>query len=132
LDSLSISKPTGVAIDQATGHLWVLTFTDLIEYTKEFRQISTFPIHKDGQDQLAILNGKIYITHGLDYSKDQFVSVFDIATRRIDETYTVDKSYAIEGIAIVDSLVYIANDGLYHDAKIKRNQVNIYKLSNFN
>lgn len=131
IDSISIDRPTGVAIDKKTGHLWVLTFSDLVEYDQNHKQLSNSPIVKDGQDQLAILDGKIYITHGLDYSKSQFVSIFDIASRELEKTYTVDSSYAIEGIAIVDSLVYIANDGLYHDAKINKNQINIYNLSDF-
>ena len=33
-------------------------------------------------------------------------------------------------IAIVDDVLYVLNDGYYHDAKVAVNQVNMYDLKN--
>ena len=40
--------------------------------------------------------------------------------------YVLKDSYVIEGITIVDNILYVLNDGYYHDAKIPINQVNMY------
>jgi hypothetical protein len=131
IDSISIAAPTGVVLDKKRGLLWILTFSNLIALDSTRQIVYEYQMSMPGQDQLAILDDKLYITHGCDYQRSQEVSVFDITKKKIVKSYTVNQSYAIEGIDIVDSLVYIANDGLYHSAKIQKNQVNVYPLERF-
>lgn len=54
----------------------------------------------------------------------------DLETNEIKPVYELQDSYAIEGIAIVDDVLYVLNDGYYHDAKVAVNQVNMYDLKN--
>ena len=46
----------------------------------------------------------------------------------ISVKYKVIGAYAVEGICIVGSNMYIANDGLYHNAKIKESYISAYKV----
>jgi len=39
-------------------------------------------------------------------------------------------SFAVEGIYIENEIMYIVNDGYYHNAKIPVNQINKYDISN--
>lgn len=42
--------------------------------------------------------------------------------------YRVNESYAVEGILVKDSTLFVVNDGIYHEAKIKNNYVQEYLI----
>lgn len=131
LDSLSVGQPTGIAFQQDNRHIWVLTFTELQEYDSNKHLLRRYKHKLHAPDQIVILGDRILITRDDDYQKEQHVSVYSIPKNKIETALVVAQSFAIEGISIKDSLVYIANDGAYHQAKIARNQVNLYPLSAF-
>ena len=53
----------------------------------------------------------------------------DLKTSKVKPLYVLKDSYAIEGITIVDDVLYVLNDGYYHDAETPINQVNMYFLN---
>ena len=64
-----------------------------------------------------------------DYSGDNnFVFTFDLTTKVINNLYKIEGSYAIEGIIIKDNIMYIANDGKFHNDIIGHSYISEYKL----
>lgn len=68
----------------------------------------------------------IYFSAGADYHGDSYIYTVDLKTSKVKPLYVLKDSYAIEGITIVDDVLYVLNDGYYHDAEIPTNQVNMY------
>ena len=91
----------------------------------------TIKIHIKGQDQLLLdeKNDLIYFSAGADYHGDSYIYTVDLKTSKVKPLYVLKDSYAIEGITIVDDVLYVLNDGYYHDAETPINQVNMYFLN---
>lgn len=131
LFEFEIKEPSGIAYSAVTNSLWVLTSNKLLNCDLNGKVIKSYSFKQAGQDQICIDDnrGLIYITAGNDYHDSSFVYRFDISKGQFELMYILEDSYAIEGIAIVNNYMYIMNDGLYHDAEISSNQVNIYDIS---
>ena len=131
VSSFQIKAPSGIAYSKADNCFWILSDKNLIKTSKAGKILKKYYLRIDGQDQLYYDSEKneLYITAGLDYYGDSFVYVFNIDTEEFELRYILHDSYAIEGISIVDDKMYIFNDGLYHEAKVPDNQVNIYYLN---
>lgn len=128
---VDINRPTGIAYDSRTDSLWVLSQSELSNITKSGDVIKKIEVSINGQDQIYLdeKNDIIYFTVGSVYDKNNFVYSVDLKTNSIKELFTLEDSYAIEGIHIDDGEMYILNDGYYHDAKIPINQINTYNLN---
>lgn len=123
-------KANGICIDNRDGSLWVLCmYKYLLNYKKDGSLIESYNCDYIGQDHICMdENGKIYISVGIDYQgNDNFVVSFD-KNFNIDTVYRVHESYAIEGIIVIDSKLYVVNDGIYHEAKINKNYIQEYSL----
>lgn len=129
--SFYVNSPSGIAYSDTDRLLWVLTDKALLKYTTEGEILSQYKFKVKGQDQIFYEkdSNTIYITAGLDYFGDSYIYTFDIDNEEFELNYVLKDSYAIEGISIVDGMMYIMNDGLYHNAKVPINQVNIYNIS---
>lgn len=79
------------------------------------------------QDHLTIKNFNTYISAGANYNGKNYIIVFD-EENKIKKIYELKESYAIEGIVFKENKLYVANDGLYHSAKIEDNYIVIYDL----
>lgn len=130
LGYIKMEKPTGIAYDSRKDVLWVLSYTDLACIDKSGHLISSIPIIKDGQDQIYLDEGSncIYLTAGKNYQGKSYVYVIELTQGAIIRKYTLADSHAIEGICLIGNNMIILNDGLYHNAKVASNQVNIYDL----
>ena len=76
-------------------------------------------------------NNVIYLTAGSNYQSGGSVYKIDLIKKEIDLAFLLKESYAVEGIYIEDEIMYIVNNGYYHQAKIPVNQINKYDISNF-
>lgn len=124
-------QANGICIDARDNSLWVLCmYHYLLNFKKDGSLINAYECDYIGQDHICIdEEGNIYISAGIDYDgSDNFVVCFseDIKPKKI---YRVNGSYAIEGILVMDSKLYVVNDGIYHDAKIKNNYIQEYLLT---
>ena len=73
--------------------------------------------------------GLLYITAGTNYSSRNNIYCLNINTKEQYIACTVD-SYAVEGIWLGDNdKMIILNDGYFHSARIEKNQVNVYMIS---
>lgn len=126
--SLSLSNPTGIAYDSRTDTLWVLSDTSLVNLNTDGTTNKTITLDIADVDQiyLDIEEDAIYITAGVDYSGNSYVYKVKLTSQTYGLMYTLTDSYAIEGIYIKNGKMYIGNDGLYHDAQIKKNIIQTY------
>lgn len=123
-------KCNGICVDPMDDTLWVLCFYNyLLHYKKDGQLIEVYRSDYIGQDHICFdKNGNIYISVGEDYhGNNNYVLYFD-KSYNLKKIYRVLDSYAIEGICIVGSDLYVVNDGYYHDAKIKKNYIQKYQL----
>lgn len=124
-DSLHVKRPTGVAISD--GLCWALTPNSLMLMKKNGEIIRTINVKEQAQDQLCIIDNKVLITYGDDYNNNQYLIQLDSDCDIFRKKYILENSYAVEGIVARDQLLYIANDGYYHSAKVPRNLICVYK-----
>lgn len=123
-------KANGICIDANDGSLWVLCmYKYLLHYDREGLLQSAFDCGYIGQDHIFMdSEGLLYISSGIDYHGDNnFVICMD-KDAKIKTIYRVKGSYAIEGVMVLHKRLYVVNDGLYHDAEIRNNYINIYKI----
>ena len=125
-----VKNPSGIAYSSSDDTFWVLTNRYLIHFSREFNEICKFSFKVAGQDQLFYDEEQkiIYITAGNNYHGESYVYSFDVTNELFKLEYILQDSFAIEGITIINGSMYVFNDGLYHDAEIPVNQVNIYSL----
>lgn len=130
VSSFKIKNPSGIAWSEAKNSLWILTDNHLLETTNSGEILNKYYFKIQGQDQLFYDNksNTIFITAGIDYYGDSYIYTFDVDRELFELRYILKDSFAIEGISIVENKMYVFNDGLYHDAKIPVNQVNIYYI----
>lgn len=132
IKSFYVDKPSGIANDSSDNTLWILTKTNLYNYTYDGKMIKRIKVNIKGQDQLFLDEKKniMYISAGIDYYGDSYIYTVNLKTNEVKPLYILKDSYAIEGITIIDDVLYVLNDGYYHDAKVPVNQVNLYYLNN--
>ena len=124
-------KPNGLCIDTKNDSLWVLCmYKYLLHFDKNGNLLGKFKCEYIGQDHICIdTDGLLYISAGTDYHGDNnFVICMD-REANILMIYRVKESYAIEGIALHDKKLYVVNDGIYHEAKIRKNYVQVYDMT---
>ena len=67
------------------------------------------------------------MTVGDDYAgEDNFLVEIDIRNKNSTIKCRIQESYAIEGCIVIDKKLYVVNDGLYHNAKIKKSYISVY------
>lgn len=123
--------PNGILYDFRDDTVWVLCKYGLLLHISNDGDVKkVFQMNYIGQDHLCFdKNYNICVSMGVDYwGDDNFIIVFNPSTERIIYCYRVKGSYAIEGIYIMDNYLYVLNDGKYHEARIKENYINVYKL----
>lgn len=130
LGFIEVEQPTGIAYDSNNNTIWVLTYTKLIQFNKDNSIISEYSIQENGQDQLFYdkRNDCLLMTAGTNYHGANYVYQITPQTCEYELVYELEDSYAIEGITVRGDSMYIANDGFYHNAKIKQNQINVYTI----
>lgn len=124
-------KANGICIDSEDDSIWVLClYKYLLHFSKDGILLSEVNCEYIGQDHICMdRNSLIYISVGVDYQgKNNFVVCID-ENANVKGIYRVNGSYAIEGILIHGSNLYVVNDGIYHEAKIKRNFIQRYNIS---
>ena len=121
-------KSNGIFVDN--DKIWILCYKKyLLCLNREGDFINKYKFNFMDQDHIYIYNNKIYCTVGADYSGDNnFVFTFDLTTKVINNLYKIEGSYAIEGIIIKDNIMYIANDGKFHNDIIGHSYISEYKL----
>lgn len=136
LGEIKIDQPTGIAYDSRTDTIWVLTYRQLIRFSKDGKRLKSFNVNVKGQDQLWLdeSNDVMYFTGGLNYSGsffkgDNAVWSVNLKTGELEEAYVLADSYSVEGLYMANGKLYVLNDGYYHSAKIPTNQVNVYDLN---
>lgn len=125
-------KPNGVLYDMKTDSIWVLCFYNyLLNFDAQGNLLNAYRSDFMGQDHLCCdSQGRLYFSVGIDYNgEDNFVAVYSTEKNSVEYAIRVAGSYSIEGICIVDSYLYVANDGYYHDAAIPENYIAKYKFS---
>ena len=121
-------KSNGICVDGDT--LWVLCYSKyLLHYDKSGNLIKEYSFNFKDQDMLFNSGDELIATVGADYNgENNYVVTFNKNTGETDVKYQIHGAYAVEGISIVDGKLYILNDGLYHDAKIRESYFAIYDL----
>ncbi len=129
--SLDATYPSGITYDSRTDTLWILDRTKLTNIKKDGTELSsiTFSINQIDQLYLDETNNDMYITAGANYSGENYVYKVNLDTNKYVLYYTLSDSYSIEGIVIKDNKMYIGNDGLYHEATIEKNIIQVYDLN---
>lgn len=91
LSCININKPTGVAYDKRTDSLWVLTYSNLLNMSKQGGLLRTIPIKIAGQDQLYLdtKQSLMLVTAGLNYSGDNYVYSVDLVNGTLALAYTL-------------------------------------------
>ena len=135
LGEIDIDQLTGIAYDSRSDTIWVLTYAQLLRFSKDGKRLESFDVNVKGQDQLWLdgANDVMYFTGALNYTGSIFkgdnavLSVY-LKTGAVNENYVLADSYAVEGLCMSDGKLYALNDGYYHSAKIPVNQVNVYDI----
>ena len=102
----------------------------LLKISKENEILETYNVNFKDQDHLSFnSDGNILITVGNGYlDETNYVVLFDLQTKRFKTQYQVLRSYAVEGLQIIDGKLYVCNDGFYHNAKIQDNYITVYNI----
>lgn len=124
-------KANGICINTEDNTLWVLCSSEyILHFDKNGTLLGAIKCDYLGQDHIFMdESGIILISAGIDYNgNDNYVIRMD-QNANILEIFKVKDSYAIEGIAVIDGKLYVMNDGIYHNAKIEANYVQIYDIN---
>ena len=121
-------KSNGICVDEDS--LWVLCYSKyMLHFNKSGQLLNEYSFNLKDQDMLFNNGNELLVTVGADYNgESNYVVSFEKSTGKTSVKYQVVGAYAVEGISIVDNKMYIVNDGLYHDAKIKESYFAIYDL----
>lgn len=63
------------------------------------------------------------------YHGHSYIYTVDLKTSKVKPLYVLKIHMQLKGITIVDDVLYVLNDGYYHDAETPINQVNMYFLN---
>jgi len=132
LEQFEKFKSNGIAYDKETDSLWILCYQKLlINCSKNGKVQKSIKCNISDQDHLfCVGSSSLYISAGADYNGDNnFIMEVEIDTNKIKTLYRLEDSFAIEGISVLDEKLYVVNDGIFHNAKIKDNYVSCYDLN---
>ena len=131
LGSFAFERANGIAYDSRTDTLWILSQTQLVNADKTGSILQSIPVAITGQDMLWLdeLSNTMYFTAGANYSGTNYVCAVDLDSGLVDVRYILPDSYCVEGIHISGNIMYIMNDGYYHDGTIPVNLVNVYSIA---
>lgn len=122
----------GLVYDSRTDTLWSIDSISLKNIKKEdgkiLKEINTKGIEHIDQLYLDEQENIMYLTAGANYHGNNYVYKIDLSTGLKQIAYILEDSYAIEGIYIRGNQMYIANDGYYHRARIKKNIIQVYEI----
>lgn len=133
IENASTYKPNSILYDDRDDTLWVLCTSDYLFHINTSGEIiDKIECSFRNQDQICFdKNYNILFTVGADYNgTNNYVGLIDIKNRNAKIIYNVSDSYAVEGIFVKDDALYIINDGIFHDAKIRENYIVKYELDN--
>ena len=119
----------GLAYDRQTDTFWILCYKEyLLNIDRNGNVLRKIICDVKDQDHLAFsANGELYFNSGADYKGyNNYLYRIDTKTESITACYVLKESYAIEGMCFIDKMLYVMNDGYYHDSLIKENLVNVY------
>lgn len=120
-----------IAYDRYTDSIWVLTSKNgLFNYSKEGKVIKSHNFNIEQQDHIFLVNENLLlITFGANYcSNENYLVEVNLENGKLGQVYSLNESYAMEGIYVLGKDLYVVNDGLYHDAQIKKSYINIYEF----
>lgn len=123
-------KANGICLDLKDGTLWILCrYKFLLHFSKDGTLIDKVICEYLDQDHICMDDdGLLYISIGADYQgENNYVLCMD-REANIQKLYQMKESYAIEGIVLLDNRLYVVNDGIYHESKIKKNYIQIYDI----
>lgn len=132
LDQFEKFKANGIAYDKETDSLWILCYRKLlINCSKDGKIQKSIKCNISDQDHLFFADSSnLYISAGADYNgDDNFIMEVEVDTKKIKALYRLEDSFAVEGITVIDKRLYVVNDGIFHNAKIKDNYVSCYDLN---
>lgn len=132
LDQFDKFKSNGIAYDKETDSLWILCDRKLlINCSKNGKVQKSIKCNISDQDHLFFVDSSsLYISAGADYNgDDNFIMEVEVDTKKIKALYRLEDSFAVEGISMLDGKLYVINDGIFHNAKIKDNYVSCYDLN---
>lgn len=132
LNEFKSNASNGICFD-ADGNLWCLCYTDyLLKYSHDGELLDKYLMNFENQDHLFYYNEKLLVSIGADYNgENNYIIAFTSDEIEDYFLYRIYDSYAVEGICIKDSLLYVVNDGYFHDAKIKRSYISVYDAKAF-
>ncbi len=131
LGKYSRYKANGIAYDAKTDTLWILCFRKyLLNYDKMGNCLSAVKVNLQDQDHICFTeDGDLLASVGADYyGEKNYVVKLDTNTGKVELIYQVLDSFAVEGIYAIDKKLYIVNDGVYHNSKIKKSYLSLYHL----
>lgn len=120
----------GICIDVKDDSIWILCmYNYLLNFKKDGSLINSYRFDYIGQDHICMdENGNIYMSVGIDYQGDDNFVICIGRDMKPKTIYRVNGSYAIEGILVMDSKLFVLNDGIYHEARIKNNYIQEYLI----
>lgn len=123
-------KANGICFDSKDQTLWVLCkYKYLLHFSKDGTLIDEVVCEYLNQDHIYMDDdGLLYISVGADYQGEKNYVLCMDREANIQKLYQVKGSYAIEGIVLMDNRLYVVNDGIYHESKIKKNYIQIYDI----
>lgn len=129
LGKYSRYQANGICYEEKSDTIWVLCYSKyLLNYDKSGNCLKKYKINFKDQDHICSKDGFIYATVGADYyGKDNFIVQINPDNGEVSVLYRANESYAVEGICMLGENIYVANDGLYHQAKIKNSYISIYE-----
>lgn len=121
-------KSNGLCVDGES--IWVLCYSKyLLKYNKDGKLLEKINFNYKDQDMITLYENQLLITVGADYSSNNnFILSYNLKTKETTVKFKPIDSYAVEGLAVVDGNLYVANDGFFHDAKIKSSYIVKYKI----
>ena len=123
-------KANGICLDSEDGTLWILCrYKYLLHFSKDGTLIDEVICEYLDQDHICMGDdGLLYISVGADYQGENNYLLCMDREANIQKLYQVRESYAIEGIVLLDNRLYVVNDGIYHESKIKKNYIQVYNI----
>lgn len=121
-------KSNGICVDGDS--IWVLCYSQyLLKYSKNGELLEKISFDYKDQDMITLYEDQLLITVGADYNGDNnFILSYNLKTKETTVKYRVLGSYAVEGLTVLDGKLYIANDGFFHNAKIKSSYIAKYNI----
>ncbi len=139
LNSYHYKNANGLAYDSRTDSLWVMnnsnvqgtvTICNLNKKGKLLWGMKMNNIFHSDQLYLDAAKNTLYFTAGANYDGGNYVYRVNLTEKSCSLAYVLPDSYSIEGLSVVDGLMYVCNDGHFHQAAIQKNIMKVYDLAN--